>query len=354
MGNSLLVQGPDLGLSFLKPDNAIDPRGATSSTHNIIYERGFLRSADGFAKVDLTTIGLGGGENVLGILPYNELDGAAHLLAVTDTNIYEHDVNNATWTARLPSDIRLSATLQAPVSSTVIAHDGSAAGGGSIHLDENANKSVAYYHCIVSDGGNSDVVRWAGRKETNFHKLNIETGILGDATTLRADYLSMYQNRLIALVPYIYSSSTKIWSSDQTRQRVQYPQVGKLETWNGTGAGFVDLLDTGGYNMAAGLLGGQLVVYQDRGIWTLRHVGGTAVFSPYPYIADIGLIAPHMFVNKNNVHFLMAKDYNIYAYHGGSTIKPVGDAIRDQLESELSARDAGCHWTKKRRGYGSM
>jgi hypothetical protein len=340
MDNSQLIQGPDAGLNYLVPENALNPRAAANGSYNVIYDRGLFRCANGFDKVDLTTTGLNSGEDILQLFGYNELDGASHLLAVTNSKIYEHNVNLSMWTDRTGSGNALAGNLNNAVTYTTIAHDGSGdsagTGANGIHLDNNANKPIAYYHSILCDGGNSDILRWAGRKEGGYLPLTMTASDYHDGTTHRARAVASYQNRLILISPLIYSSSTKIWSAEQTQQRVQYPMLGKLQTWTGTGSGFVDLIDTGGTNITAGLLGGQLIVYQTNGIWTLRYVGGTAIFSPYPYIADIGIIGPQGVVNKNNIHYFVGRDYNVYAYHGGSTIKPIGDAIRDKLEEEIN------------------
>jgi hypothetical protein len=304
----------------------IDPRGAGPGSKNIIYDRGVLKTAHGFAKLDLTTTGLNSGEEVLNIFPYNELDGYSHLMAMTNSKIYENDKNNDTWTDKTQSGASFSGNIDTPYSNAVLAHT------DAIALNDGAGASQ-YYHLVVSDGGNSDIQRWAGRYETDFATL-LGGGGYHDGTTHRALQVASYQSRLILISPYNYESASKTWTISS--QRVQYPQAGKLETWTGTGSGFVDLLDTGGFNVFSAPLGGQHIVYQTNGIWTLRHVGGSTVFDPYPYIPDLGLIAPHMLAVRNNIHYFMGTDYNIYAYNGGSVYKPIGDPIHADIENEIS------------------
>ena len=98
---------------------------------------------------------------------------------------------------------------------------------------------------------------------------------------------------------------------------------------------FADLRDTGGTNVWASQLGSQLIIYQTQGIWALNHVGGSTVFSPYPFIPDLGLLAPHLLVTKNNVHYFLGTDYNVYSYYGGTTKKVIGDKIHGYLQEEL-------------------
>ena len=322
---SILIQAPTMGLNSLLPSNMLDPRAAASGTKNIIYERGLLRAAHGFSKLDLTTTGLNSGEQIQNIFPFDELDGYSHLMAATNSKLYENDKNNETWTDRTQSGFTFSANIDQPFSYAVVSHtDGIALNGSG---------SDWYYHLLVCDGGNSNIQRWAGRYEEDTDDL-VGAGGYHDGTTHRALQVASYMSRLILISPYTYSSSSKQWTIQP--QRVQYPLVGKLETWAGTGSGFNDLLDTGGFNVRSAMLGGQHVVYQSNGIWTLRHVGGSAVFDPYPYVPDLGLIAPHMLIVKNNIHYFMANDYNIYSYHGGSVFRPIGDPIHHYLEEAIS------------------
>jgi len=325
---SILIQAPDMGLNALLPENMLDPRHAAKWSRNMLYERGFLRAAYGYAKVDLTTTGLNSGQEVVSLFPFEELDGYSHLMAVTPTKLYENDKNNSTWKDRTQSGAPFAANVDSPVSYIQIAHNDT-----DIYIDDGAG-TLAYYHLVVCDGGNSDIQRWAGRYEATAHDV-VGAGGYHDGTTHRAKQVGQFQSRMLLISPKYYSSSSKTWS--EQNQRIQYPTVGKLQTWTGTGSGFVDLNDTGGSNVWSAPLGGQYVVYQTRGIWSLNHVGGSGVFSPYPYIPDLGLLAPHLLVVKNNVHYFMGTDYNLYAYAGGTSKQPIGDNIRQYIEDEISS-----------------
>ncbi len=64
-------------------------------------------------------------------------------------------------------------------------------------------------------------------------------------------------------------------------------------------------------------------------------MGGTDVFRPRVEIPNLGLLSAHLLVARNNVHYFLASDYNIYAYYGGSVLEPIGDKIRDQLVDDI-------------------
>jgi len=111
--------------------------------------------------------------------------------------------------------------------------------------------------------------------------------------------------------------------------------ISKLQTWTGTGSGFVELLDTGGENVWSAPLGGLYLVYQDNAIWDLGYVGGTTVFRPYPIVPDLGLLSPHLLVAGGNIHYFVGSDYNVYIYYGGSTKQRIGDPIHKFLQEDL-------------------
>lgn len=312
---TILIQKPDLGLNALVSDNMLDPRAAALSSSNILYDRGVLKTAYGFANLNLTS-GLNSSAPVLSIFPYNELNGQSHLMATAGEKTYEYSMVNEDWTDRTGS-ATINSSLLKPISYVQIA----------------STDTSPYYHLVWCDGGLSDIQRWAGGSEDSFTSL-LGGGDYHDGTTHRALCIGKFQNRLILVSPYTYSSTTKQWTTNN--QRVQWPVIANLETWTGTGSGFVDLNDTGGYNVFAGQVGGNYIIYQSNGIWTLRYVGGSAVFDPYPYIQNIGLLAPHLLVSYKSVNYFIGTDYNVYAYLGGTVIENIGAKITDALKDDMS------------------
>ncbi len=324
---SLLVQSPDLGLNSLLQENQLNPRNAAKGTQNIFYENGLAYTPYGFAKLDMTAID-NFNDTVLGIFPYTELDKYSHLIAVTTEKIYDHDNVNEEWDDKTQSGVTMSSNINHPISYAEVGHDDTA-----IYIDDDTGKAKSYFHVVVCDGGLSNIQRWAGRYEADFGDLVGADGY-HDGTTHRALQVSMSQaNRLLLLSPRTYSSTSKAWT--ENNQRIQWPTVGKLETWTGTGSGFANLLETGGFNVWSAQLGSQHIIYQTRGIWALNYVGGTTVFSPKPMIPDLGLLAAHLLVSYNNVHYFIGTDYNVHAYYGGTVRNTIGDPIHKYLQDDL-------------------
>jgi hypothetical protein len=332
-----LVQSPDLGLNALVPPNALDLREAAKGTQNIVYEYGLLRTPWGFAKLDLTT-GLNSGDMVLHSFQWKEiLDDTGHLMAVTTEKIYDHDRVNSEWDDKTQSGVTMASAMSNPVSFAVVGHDDTA-----IYLDDDSTRTKAYHHVVICDGGLSNIQRWAGKWETDFADL-VGGGGYHDGTTHRALQVSLSKrNRLLLISPRTYSSATATWV--ENNQRIQWPTIGKIETWTGTGSGFANLFDTGGINVWSASLGSDHIIYQTKGIWSINWVGGTTVFSPVPVIPDLGLLSYHLLVSYNNVHYFVGTDYNVHAYYGGSVKKTIGDKIHKYLQDDLDPQYKNRCW----------
>lgn len=325
---SLLVQAPDMGLNALLPQNMRDPREAGDHSQNLLYEYGLMKTPFGFAKLDLTSTGLNSGDTVLHILPFTELDKTGHHIAVTTEKIYDHDRVNNEWDDKTQSGVTMNSDIYHPVSYAEIGHDDT-----DIYIDDDTGKNHAYHHLIVCDGGLSNIQRWAGKYEADFGDL-VGGGGYHDGTTHRALQVSLSEkNRILLLSPFEYDSASKTWI--ENNQRIRWPTVGKIQTWTGTGSGFADLLDTGGLNVWSAKLGGQHIIYQTKGIWALNYVGGTDIYKPKPAISDLGLLAWHLLVSYNNVHYFVGTDYNVHAYYGGTVKRTIGDKIQKYLKEDL-------------------
>jgi hypothetical protein len=338
-----LIQGPDLGLNDLLPSNMLDPREAAEGSSNVLYEYGIMRTPYGFAKLDLSSP-IGGGANILKLFNYKEYDGYTNLLAVTPQKIYVHNQDAVSWTDKMPTGESLQGSIYNPVSFVEYPHQ-----DGVRRNNASSGTDYSYQHVIVCDG-EGFIYRWAGRYENTFYKLAGGNGYhAGTSIYHKAKFIASNRSRLILLSPLIQNASGS-WIENNTR--VQWPMAGMLEAttaagstsaWATTniGAGFVDLMDTGGTNVCAYNLGGTLYIYQTQGIWALNYVGGSSVFSPLPMIPDVGIMGPSAICVKNNVHYFVGKDSNVYAYYGGTSIERIGDKISKYLREDIEYSQAG-------------
>lgn len=333
----ILVKQVDLGFDSTIRDPAELPRGsAADGSQNVLYSRGTIKTPYGFGKVASDSLPLDSGNPVLANFMYNELDKSQHFLSITKEKIYRRNYTADTWEDKTQSGQALSGHIYHPVSQASILHtDGLA-------LDGTGND--AYHHCIICPGGIAPIQRWAGKNETDFADL---VGADGYHHT-ESSYTTHCALQVGALGSRLLLISARESNADnqliENNQRIRWPMAGKLETWSGTGSGYIDLFDTGGYNVWGAQLGSQWIQYQNNSIWSLTLVGGTRVFEPDIEMPDLGLLSAHLLYSKNNVHYFIGNDFNIYAYFGGSNIMKIGDKIHRYLQRDLDPSYAYRSW----------
>lgn len=316
----------DQGLNALLPINQLNPREAADGSKNVFYEKGIARTAPGYADWHTPTGLTAGGDAITAFFTCT-INNNDFLLALTRKQIMRRDFINSEWDDITQSGVQLDSDIDHPVSWVVISHDDS-----DIYFNDNTLQAHAYEHVIICDGGLSNIQRWAGEGETDCADLVGAGGYSGE-TRHRALQVGTFQNRLILVSPFEYDASSRVWV--ENRPRVRWPAIGKLQTYSGTGAGAVDLRDTGGINVWSGPLAGEYYIYQNNSIWNLRYVGSTTVFDPRPVVHDLGLLSHHLLAPHGNVHYFVGSDYNVYAYYGGTIKQAIGDKIKDYLYRDI-------------------
>lgn len=333
----ILTKRVDRGFNATIRDASELPRGsAADGSQNVLYARGTIKTPYGFGKVASGSLPLDSGNPVLGNFMYSELDKTQHFITVTKDMIYGRDYVNDEWDDETQSGVALDANIFNPVSMASILHtDG---------LALNGSGDSWYHHCVISTGGVSPIQRWAGKFETDFADLVGADGYHhtdSDYTTHFALQVGALANRLLLISAKESDGNNSLVDCNQ---RIRWPQRGKLESYSGTGAGYIDLLATGGHNVWGARLGTQWIQYQNNSIWSLTHVGGTRVFEPDVELPALGLLAPHLLFSKNDVHYFVGNDFNIYAYFGGSNYERIGDKIHRYIQRDLDPDYAYRSW----------
>lgn len=310
----LNVQSPVLGIDIRNSANLIDDRAAAEGTQNVDFDAGVATAPFGFSVLSNL---LESGEKVMALGDYMTVDGRVNIVAATETKIHQHNIVNDVWD-ELAGDT-IDANERYPVSFANILHQDSAAG--------------TYQNLLICDGGRSEILRWPGNGENLVELLGGDGYNLGGETGHRALQVRTVQNRAILISPYEYDGA--VWIPNASR--VRWPQTAKLLSWTGTGSGFVDLIDTSDVNVRAELFGYTLYVYQRHSIWSLRYAGGAiAVFKPDIMVSDKGLLSYRLLCPVGGFHAIVANDYNVYLYGGGSSIgENIGAPIADLLKADL-------------------
>lgn len=333
----LIIRKVDKGFNSTVEDAVELMRGsAADGSQNVMYENGTIKTPRGFALVGSGDLPLDSGNPVLAQFMYAELDKTEHWLVATSDTIQERDNRGDGWTDLTQAGATFGANQYHPVSFAAMFHtDG---------LALNGSGDSSYHHVVACNGGLKAIQRWAGKYETDFADLLGGDGYHDTAsgrTTHYALQVGAYKSHFLLISPREANANNHLIDNNQ---RIRWGVTGKLETWTGDYSGYKDLIDTGGYNVWSALLREQYVCYQNNSIWSLNHVGGTDVFDPLIEIPSLGLLGAHLLCSKNNIHYFVGNDYNVYAYFGGSEYKMIGNKIQRFLERDLLASYAYRSW----------
>ena len=325
------------GFDGTKRDAADLPPGSMADgSKNVFVKDDTLYTPPGFAKVASTSLPLDSGAAILAQHVYTELDGTSHWLVATPGTIQEHDYRAGTWNDLTQSGVSFNANIYNPVSFVGIFHT------DAILLNGSGNSW--YHHCLASNGGLGPVQRWGGKFETDFADLLGADGYhhaTSGRTTHYCLQVGIFKSHPLLISPKEADAANILHDNNQ---RVRWAPAGKLETWSGTGSGYSDLVDTGGHNVWSALLRDNYIIYQNNSIWAMNYRGGTSPFDPRIEIPDLGLLSPHLFCSKNNVHYFVGDDYNVYAYHGGAEKEIVGDKLHRFLRRDIDREHALRSW----------
>lgn len=323
----LLVRQVDLGFNATIRDSAELPRGsAADGSQNCLYSRGTIKTPFGFDKVASGSLPLTVAP-VLGLFKYPELDGTEHILATTQTKIFNKNNQTDAWDDVTQNGKNLGADIYNPTSHETILHTDAIALNGT--------GDDWYVHSLICPGESAPIQRWAGKFETDYADLLGGDDYHVAGSTYKTHFalqVGLLANHVLLISPRESDANNTLVENPQ---KIRYAQAGKLESWTGTGSGTLNLLDTGDRNVWGARLGNQWIQYQRHSMWSISHVGGVDIFKLRVEIPDLGLLAPHLLYSKNNIHYFVGNDFNVYAYAGGSVKRIIGDNIHRFLQRDL-------------------
>ena len=314
----------------------LPPGSMADGSKNVFIKDGVIETPSGFAKVASASLPLDSGAAILAQYVHTELDGTSHWLVATPGTIQEHDYRASTWNDLTQSGVSFDANIYNPVSFVSVGHTDAVLLNGS--------GDSWYHHCLASNGGLGPVQRWGGKFETDFADLIGADGYHDTASGRTTHYclqVGLFKSHPLLINPKEADSSNILHDNNQ---RVRWAPAGKIETWSGTGSGYSDLIDAGGHNVWSALLRDNYIVYQNNSVWAMNHRGGVAAFDPRIEIPNLGLLSAHLFCSKNNVHYFVGDDYNLYAYHGGAEKEIIGDNLHRFLRRDIDREYALRSW----------
>ena len=338
--SKLIARQVDRGFDSHIRDAVELPIGsAADGSQNVLYSRGTIKTPFGFDEVGSDSLPLSGAP-ILGLTKWGQLDKTEHFMAITTSKIFNYNTNTDAWDEKTQSyattAVDLNGDEQFPVSTAV-----------SLHTDAiklNGTGDNWYHHFLVCPGSSGKIQRWAGNREVDFADVLGGDDYHDDASSFTghyADQVGASNNHVLLINPREADSNNELRNNPQ---RIRYSQIGKLESWEGDGSGTYDLFDTGGFNVRGAILGKQWIQYQNNSIWSLTHVGGSAIFAPRIEIPDLGLLSANLLFSKNNIHYFVGNDFNVYGYAGGSVKQIIGNNIQRFLQRDIEKSKAHRCW----------
>ena len=166
---------------------------------------------------------------------------------------------------------------------------------------------------VITNGVDS-IFTWDGGLASDFTAL-------GGWANITCKALTSFASRLVAG----YTTESNIANP----RRVRWSTAGNIANTNGTGSGFVDLVETADNVVKLVVLQNRLFVFKETSLWELVHVGGSTVFQPSVLMKGVGCAAPGGVVETGDA-VVFYSDHDIYMFDGGS-LTSIGNNVREGL-----------------------
>jgi len=143
-----------------------------------------------------------------------------------------------------------------------------------------------------------------------------------------------------------YSFLGRINTASEEYRTIVWSDTGDFFTYKGSNNSGANILSTAKGEILRYLrLGRQLVVYNNRSIIVVTHVGGVALFTFEKMFDGEGLVGPRAVVNLGPYHVYMGRD-NFYLFDGTSLVREIGTDrinkyLRDNLDYAYTSRAFG-------------
>lgn len=297
------------GLFLGAPPHRLEAGYSPSST-NVRIRDGYTEQRPGTGDFNDAPIGIADGVNtadmrVMGLFLYPTEQGGAEAIAITggpaDADRYFFQSTSSTWSEKnAVGPFVIKGTALEPYDATV--------------APTPAQTDVFYASNGVADL-TTEFIKWTGTGDVSAYN-----GAPGPARTV-----TTYANRLV--IGYIYDGVL------QRGLRVGWSGNGDAEDWTSASSGQADLIDTPDFITRLLPIRGGLVIYKENSIFLGRETGNYIVPIAFQlHNRNIGAIAGFSVAAAGDgLHFFLGDD-NVYAFDG-STITPIGDAIRRDLRN---------------------
>lgn len=363
-----IITSPVGGLRWDVPSTLIDKR-ETPNCSEVLYTSKIIQKCPGTTYFSITsTTSLSGTVNHIDT--YTNSAGTEKLMVHTTKNLYYYD--SATDTIICLTPQYKTGTCNLTSASTAVVGVGTTwatnvkAGDDIVIGSTGTSASLTYYivdavqnntglsltspYLLTTSTGNVYVVRkcYTGDEDNHWSSEVIKNTSGTDiyCTSNHIDNGIWYWDMSLLTAATLNGTSVyhcwklvkygeRLCMYRTTENGTAYPQTvrwcvaGNPENWTGTGSGSTNLNTVMGVDaiQSAAKLGNYVAIYGEKSVILQDYL--TDVNNPFAFfnrISKFGLVAPRALVNMGSHHLFMGWE-NMYAYDGGRTLTPVGDAI---------------------------
>ena len=233
-------------------------------------------------------------------------NGASHQIFITDKTFYTYDSDDERYDTRMPANTAFSGTLDNPYSTALTV----SSAGYELYIITNGVDPMYYWP------GSGNIANMSGWES------HPSLGIIRPSECIH------FKNRLVC------GGGTE--GGTARPRRVRWSIAGNPNNANGTGSGYVDLLETADWITAFVIMKDRLFIVKERSIWELEYVGGDTIFNPALKVDGVGSYSPHAIISLDEEMIFYGSD-NVYTFDGFS-LKPMGGQIYSYLYEALERR----------------
>lgn len=299
-----------------QPAMALDPRNCSDS-RNVEVDKGVVRKRTGYAAF---SIAINGGGNLTGRTqgisqsPFGWTDDIVILQQDgTNTKYYLYSTSGNDW------------MIGETVSQTAYSQ-----------LSECPSVLTSGAEVVILSDNKVRLQVWDDSQANAAAKI----AALGTTAELRAQVVRYIRDHLV-----LFNVGEKNGSWVQANRKVQWMDTGDPTADTGGVSGSNSLLGRrGGMIVGAEMLGHNCAIYCEKQIVMMVYTGGSTAATLFRFddvVHDVGLAGQNAIADLGNRHLFLANDLSVQEFSGGSSLRPIGDAINADIWDNINKTHYG-------------
>lgn len=344
------------GINFGKPASKLDDK-TFSDALNIIYFKGIARVDTGYIQYRQTVLGI-----PQAVFQFVQENGGLQTLLITTSTLYLDNGVEWQWVSDGIVNTTITANSAAGSKSFVLASAASLVVGNKVGITlDNTSQLRTTITAVAGNGITTADPVPIGRTAVSgaavirpptfngsvvFQPVEVSWPLLNSLIfTNGVDPIQIWNGATCVPLPGWNNITARVLIAfhgfliafDTTEGGVRFPQrsrwsdQGNPETTSGTLGGFVDLVDTEDFILAALTLGPWLIIYRQTSVMRRSFIGDPLqLFFDEYMLQGLGVWSQNAIADTGSTH-VFAGPAGIFRYSGGYDVEDVGEAVFDQI-----------------------